>query len=133
MSYVETKHLPKFQALMQLHQNIAGGKVDAVQIAPFSSKPDKAFRLNEMMSCGGKLQAYHQSRSGADQFQYSFCLANKVCPDAMDEWTTGFQDCQSTGKSLDLCASRKLAAEKCAMNFSQDAARLFVDYHLFSK
>jgi hypothetical protein len=132
-TYVQTKHLPKFQALMQLHQNVVGGKVDGHGLAPFAALPDKAFRFNEMMQCNGKLQAYYQSRKGADQFQYGFCLANKVCPDEMDEWTSCFQHCQKTGESLDACAVKKRLAENCSMKFSQDCLRLFVDYELFPK
>ena len=132
-NYVETRHLPKFQALVQLHQNLISGKVERHNVAPFAAHPDKAFRLNEMMHCQNKYEAYRQSRSGNDQFQYTFCLANKVCPDEMDKWTSCFQNCQQTGANLDLCASKKTAAEKCSMNFSQEACRLFVDYNLFSK
>ena len=131
-THVETRHLPKFQSLIQLHQNLYSGKVDAFAIAPFSAKPNMAFRLNEMMQCLSKLQTYHQTRNSADQFQYSFCLASKICPGKMDEWTSCFQECQRTGVSLDACKSKKRAAELCASKFSQDSLRLFVDYKLFS-
>ena len=126
-AFVETRHLPKFQALMTLHQNLLGGKIESHSLAPFAAKPNMAFRLNEMMTCMDKLQAFHRTRNSSDQFQYAFCLANKVCPDAMDEWTSCFQECQKNSTSLDVCESKRRAAERCGIKFTQDSLRLLVD------
>ena len=132
--FVEVKHLPQFQALMTLHQNILSRKVDATSLQPFKRDDQMRRKLMEMINgCNDKLQAYSSTRSQSDQFQYTFCLAGKVCDDAMDEWTECFQDSQEKGYSLDRCESKKVAAEKCGMNFVQRSVRLFVEADLFPK
>ncbi len=147
------EHFPDLRALTQLHQNLIGGKVEPHHLAPFQSRPDLAFRLNETMQCNETLRKFHQSRDPNDRLGYSLCLAARVCPEQVDAWASTcmtlmadedeggglYMDTGAEGQAvsrrhaLRACARAKHDCEACTKRFSQEALRLLVDRDMFPR
>ena len=137
------EHFPDLRSITQLHQNLIGGKVEPHHLAPFQSRPDLAFRLNETMQCNDTLRKFHQSRDQNDRLGYSLCLAARVCPEEVDAWAStcmtlmADDDAEAQEASrrhaLQACVRAKRDCEACTKRFSQEALRLLVDRDVFSR